>query len=89
MQKRLLGGKFAMEAIITLEEAQARLPEVIDRLGPGEEIVITRNAQPVARLVRGHRVKEGQRRVGSGSDKILFMADDFDAPLDDFKEYME
>jgi hypothetical protein len=27
-------------------------------------------------------------RFGSGKDDILYMAPDFDAPLDDFKEYM-
>ena len=78
-----------MGAIITVDEAQAHLSELIDKLGPGEEMVITRNAQPVARLVRGHRVPADQRRPGSASDKILYMADDFDAPLDDFKDYME
>ena len=36
---------------VTLEEAQARLPELIARLAPGEELIITRDAQPVARLV--------------------------------------
>jgi prevent-host-death family protein len=36
---------------VTLEEAQARLPELIEKLAPGEDVVITRNAQPVAKLV--------------------------------------
>jgi hypothetical protein len=27
-------------------------------------------------------------RFGSGKNDILYMAEDFDAPLDDFKEYM-
>ena len=29
-----------------------------------------------------------KRKFGRGKDKILYMADDFDAPLDDFAEYM-
>lgn len=37
---------------IPLAEAQARLAELIDQLGPGEELVITRDAQPLARLTR-------------------------------------
>ena len=77
-----------MGAIVTVEEAQAHLSELIDRLGPGEEMVIIRDARPVARLVSERQVPVGQRRAGSGADKILYMADDFDAPLDDFKEYM-
>ena len=36
---------------ITLEEAQAGLADLILRLEPGEEVLITRGSQPVARLV--------------------------------------
>jgi prevent-host-death family protein len=36
---------------ITLQEAQATLSDLIHRLGPGEEVVITENDHPVARLV--------------------------------------
>jgi len=75
--------------MVTIEEAQAKLSELIDKLTPGEEVVITRNEQPVARLVgEPHRVRK-PRQPGSAKDKILYMADDFDAPLEDFKEYME
>ena len=38
-------------SMVTIEEAQAKLPELIDKLTPGEEVVIIRNKQPVARLV--------------------------------------
>ena len=36
---------------MTIEEAQAKLPEIINKLAPGEEVLITRNDQPVAKLV--------------------------------------
>jgi prevent-host-death family protein len=36
---------------VTLEEAQAKLPELIERLQPGDELVITKNNQPVVRLI--------------------------------------
>lgn len=29
-----------------------------------------------------------KRKFGRGKEKILYMADDFDAPLEDFAEYM-
>ena len=35
---------------ISLEEAQATLPDLISKLGPGEEVVITKDDQPVAKL---------------------------------------
>ncbi|HTU93706.1 MAG TPA: type II toxin-antitoxin system prevent-host-death family antitoxin [Gemmataceae bacterium] len=37
---------------VTIEEAQVHLSELIDKLQPGEEVVITRNAEPVAKLVK-------------------------------------
>ena len=75
---------------IPLQEAQAKLPELIHRLTPGEDVVITENNQPVARL----SAPEGQpkrlpRQPGTLRGTVLHMAPDFDAPLEDFKEYME
>ena len=78
-----------MSATVTIEEAQAHLVELIDKLNPGEEVVIIRNEQPIARLVGEPRRVRKPRQPGSAKDKILYMADDFDAPLEDFKEYME
>ena len=43
-------GDSAMPATITVEEAQSRLKEVIAMLAPGEEVVITDNRRPVAKL---------------------------------------
>ena len=40
-----------MADTITMEEAQAKLPDLIHNLTPGEEIVITEHNQPVAKLV--------------------------------------
>ena len=36
---------------VTIEEAQSKLTELIHGLAPGEEVVLTENDQPVARLV--------------------------------------
>jgi prevent-host-death family protein len=75
---------------ITLEDAQARLSELIDRLQPGEEVVITRDEKPVARLIGAPKPEEQPRRpLGFMKGSVLYIAPDFDAPLDDFKEYME
>ena len=78
-----------MSTTITMEEAQARLKELIHQLAPGDEVIITENQEPVAKLV-GERPKPKQR-PGPGLCKgmITYMAPDFDAPLEDMKEYME
>jgi len=72
---------------VTLQEAQANLPELIDRLPPGEVLVIVRGDQPVAKLVAESPHGRCARQPGMGRDQILFIADDFDAPLEDFREY--
>jgi len=72
---------------VPIEEAEAKLRELIESLKPGEEIVITRDEQPIAKLVGEQPMKTAHRKIGIAKDKILYMADDFDAPLDDFQEY--
>jgi prevent-host-death family protein len=73
---------------VTLEDAQARLGELIARLRPGEDITITRDEKPVARLVAQPPPAAEPRRPGTLKGTVLYMAPDFDAPLDEFKEYM-
>ena len=76
---------------LTLTEAQARLSEVVHGLIPGEEVVITENDQPVAKLVGKPVISAVSSRPGPGLCKgmITYLAADFDAPLEDMKEYME
>jgi antitoxin (DNA-binding transcriptional repressor) of toxin-antitoxin stability system len=75
---------------ITIEEAQSRLAELIGQMHPGDEIVITQGQKPVARLIgEGKRGEKEPRQLGTLKGTVRFMAPDFDAPIDDFKEYME
>lgn len=77
-------------AIVTIEDAKSRLAEMIEHLLPGEEIIITRDEEPVARLIAEPKKPEKpQRKLGSLKGTVMHMAADFDAPLEDFKEYME
>src|SRR5579872_3347790 len=39
-------------AVMTVSEARAALPEVLNRVAAGEEVTITRHGQPVAVVVR-------------------------------------
>jgi antitoxin (DNA-binding transcriptional repressor) of toxin-antitoxin stability system len=73
---------------VTIQEAQAHLSDLIHRLHDGDEIVIMENDQPVAKLARTEPNKQWPCKAGSAKGKI-WMAPDFDAPLEDFKEYME
>ena len=53
----------------------------------GNEVVITQNNEPILKIVR---VNQPKKRRRSGSAKgLIWMSDDFDAPLEELREYME
>lgn len=70
---------------LALKEAQSRLAELVAEAADGEEVVITRDDGVAFKLVP---VTEAQPRPKYGSARgLIQMADDFDAPLEDFKAY--
>jgi antitoxin (DNA-binding transcriptional repressor) of toxin-antitoxin stability system len=72
---------------ITIEDAQAKLPELIGGLAKGEELVITQGQHVVARIV-GERSGPRQRlEPGFAKGMLTIVADD-DDHLKDFAEYM-
>ena len=74
---------------LTIADVQARLPELVDQLLSGEEVLITRDGRAVARLMSADRkITKQPRLLGRMSGSVVSMAPDFDLPLDDFKEYM-
>lgn len=72
---------------ITLSEAQARLSDIVHRLTPGEEVVITDGDKPVATLVGPRPQPMAPRQPGSAKGILTIVADD-DEHLKDFTEYM-
>lgn len=74
-------------AMVTIQEAQAQLPDLIHKLAPGDEVVITENDQPVAKLIPQGLPACNPRQRGSAKGKLLIHAED-DEHLEDFKEYM-
>ena len=73
---------------IPLEEAQAHLSEIIDRLRPGEPLVITRDDRPVARLLAEDKPTRQPRKAGNCKGMLTIVLED-DEHLKDFAEYME
>jgi antitoxin (DNA-binding transcriptional repressor) of toxin-antitoxin stability system len=73
---------------VPLEEAQARLPEILQHLNPGEEFTITDHGQPLAQ-VKKVEPASWPCKAGSYKKEEFRMTPDFDAPLDDFQEYLE
>ena len=74
---------------VSIKEAKAKLSELIHKLKPGDEVIITEKNVPIARLVPAVSPPRQPRRPGTLRGTVLHMAPDFDAPLEDFKEYTE
>jgi hypothetical protein len=72
---------------IKVEEAQSKLASVISQLIPGQSIAIEAEGTQVAVLLRTNS-GPWPCKAGSLSGTDHWMAEDFDAPLDDFAEYM-
>ncbi len=72
---------------VTIQEAQANLPDLIHKLVPGGEVVITENNQPVAKLVSEKPAVRQRPPPGLGKGMITIVAD-VDEHLKDFAEYM-
>ena len=69
-----------------MAEAGNCLPELIAQSIGGSEVVITRCGEPAVKLVALTGQKR-KRRFGSAKG-LIKISDDFDEPLDDFREYM-
>lgn len=72
--------------ILTLTEAQARLPELIHNLLPGEEVAITEDNRTVAKLI-APKAEQPRPIAGRGKGTLVILSED-DEHLEDFKEYM-
>lgn len=69
---------------LDIDQAKSHLSQLIDLAIKGEDIVITKDDKPVVKI---SPIKRPLKR-GSARGKI-WMSEDFDAPLEDFEEYMK
>ena len=71
---------------IDVNQAKQHLSELIEQTIGGDEVIITKDGKPIAKLVAVTRANK-QRNFGSAKD-LIKISDDFDEPVDNFKEYM-
>ena len=72
---------------IELDKAKSQIDALIQTALDGQEVVITRNDEPVLKLVPVSKAAI-RRKAGSAKGKIT-ISEDFDEPLEDFCEYMQ
>ncbi|MGH8338479.1 MAG: type II toxin-antitoxin system Phd/YefM family antitoxin [Gammaproteobacteria bacterium] len=70
----------------TIHEAKTQLSKLIRKALEGEDVIIAKAGKPVVRLVP-FRPATPLRKPGGWKGKF-WMAEDFDAELEDFKDYM-
>lgn len=76
-----------MQTTMEVEDIEMTLPELLDHLTPGDEVILTRNHQPVAKLVSEPAKQRQPRQAGNCIGMVQIVADD-DEHLKDFEEYM-
>jgi prevent-host-death family protein len=70
---------------VDIADAQTQINQLLQSALQGEEVIITRNNQPILKLIQiSSPAKRRQRGSAKGQ---IWMAPDFDAPLEDFQEY--
>ena len=72
---------------ISIEDAQAKLPELIGGLSKGEELAITQEGRIIARIVGEHSEQRRPRVAGLAKGMLTIVSED-DDHLEDFAEYM-
>ena len=70
-----------------IADAKTRFSELVQKAILGEEVIIARDNKPVVKLVPLDKPKQ-PRKPGSGKGQILYIAPDFDATPEGFKDYV-
>jgi prevent-host-death family protein len=78
-------GAYKMQNI-DINQAKQNFPALIEKIVSDGDVIITKDGQPVVKMVPLTKTKK-ERKFGTAKG-LIKMADDFDKPIDDFKEYM-
>jgi antitoxin (DNA-binding transcriptional repressor) of toxin-antitoxin stability system len=71
---------------VALKDAETRLAELIGMVAGGEEVIITKDDGSGFKIIPFLH-KRPYPKFGSAAG-LIEMSDDFDEPLDNFREYM-
>jgi len=77
-----------MTATTNIFEAKTNLSKLIKRALAGEDVIISKANKPLVKIVPYTDPKAKKRRPVGSKLGPVWVADDFDAPLEDMKEYM-
>jgi antitoxin (DNA-binding transcriptional repressor) of toxin-antitoxin stability system len=72
---------------VSATEAAAKLNELIEAAINGEEVILLNGDRPAIKLTPIGKIRP-DRKPGSAKG-LIWMSDDFEEPLEEFKEYLE
>ncbi len=72
---------------LTVDEVQNKLKELIEAVENGEEVFIVANNRKTFQIIQVEKPQKQFREFGTAKG-MFSMSDDFDEPLEDFKDYM-
>lgn len=70
-----------------IADAKTHFSKLVQKAMSGEEVIIAKDNKPVLKLVPLDKPKQ-PRKPGSGKGQILYVAPDFDATPEGFKDYV-
>jgi len=70
-----------------IADAKTHFSKLVQEAMSGEEVIIAKDNKPVLRLAPLDKPKQ-PRKPGSGKGQILYVAPDFDATPEGFKDYV-
>jgi antitoxin (DNA-binding transcriptional repressor) of toxin-antitoxin stability system len=70
---------------VTLQEISLHAPQILHKAAQGEEIIVTENDKPLAKI--SSAAEDPYFYFGCAKGEI-FMSDDFDEIPEDFKDYI-
>jgi antitoxin (DNA-binding transcriptional repressor) of toxin-antitoxin stability system len=80
-------GEQKMQTTLAVEDIKVSLPELLDSLSPGDEVILTRNHRRVAKLVSETPKPRQPRQPGNCKGMITLLVED-DEHLEGFAEHM-
>lgn len=74
---------------VSVSEASKDLLKLIEAAIKGEEIVITKDEEPIAKLVPVPPIKKTWPAKAGSAKGMVTIAEDFDEPIADFEDYLQ
>ena len=69
-----------------INQAKTHFSRLIEHALDGDDVIVAKAGKPLVRLVPVQ--PDTPRQAGHAKGLVVYMADDFDAPVEDMKEYM-